>query len=124
MKSVIIPYAISFMPLVLMLSAWAGASHLRRTRPLHPFALTLLTIVTVVAVVPACSYVYFEFHPVHLPPWESPEVRLLGWMFLLGPLCMLLGLLAFRKEPRWLFWVLELASFWLFGIGVLAAAAY
>jgi hypothetical protein len=67
---------------------------------------------------------YFEFHPVYLPPWESPEIRLLGWFFLLGPACMSLGFLAFRKEPRWLFCVLEIASLWLFGIGVLAVAAY
>ena len=97
---------------------------MRRTEPLHPFAFTLLAIVTAVAAIPAASFIYFEFRPVHLPPWKSPEIALLAWFFFIGPICMLLGFLAFRREPKWLFWVLVTASFWLFGIGVLAMAAY
>jgi hypothetical protein len=67
---------------------------------LHPFALALLAIVTVVAAIPACSFVYFELHPVHLPPWKSPEISLLAWLFLIGPVCMLLGYLAFRPKQK------------------------
>jgi hypothetical protein len=124
MRNAFVPYAISFMPLLLAVSGWVGTYRLRRTNPLHPFALFFLAIVSVLAAVPAGSYVYFEFHPIHLPPWQSPEIRLLSWFFFLGPVGMLLGVLAFRNEPKWLFWVLEITSFWLFGIGVLAVAAY
>jgi hypothetical protein len=87
-------------------------------------AFTLLAVVTAFATVPAGSFIYFQLRPVHLPPWQSPEVALFGWFFLLGPFCMVLVFLAFRKEPKWLFWVIEVASFWLTGLGVLAVMAY
>jgi hypothetical protein len=120
----LVPSLISFMPLIVTLSGWIKAYRSRRVESLHPFALVLLAFVTAFAVVPACSFVYFRLSPVHLPPWQNPEVALLGWFFLLGPFCMVLGFLAFRKEPKWLFWVLEVASVWLTGLGLLAVAAY
>jgi hypothetical protein len=81
-------------------------------------------MITVTAAVPAGAFVYYALRPVNLPPWEDPQVRLIGWFLLLGPFCMILSFLAFRKEPKWLFWVLEVASFWLTGLGFLAVAAY
>jgi hypothetical protein len=86
--------------------------------------LTLLTVITAFAAVAAGSFIYFRLRPVHVPPWQNPEVTFLAWFFLLGPGCMVLGFLAFRKEPKWLFWVLEVASLWLTVLGFLAGAAY
>ena len=124
MKDVLIPCLISFVPLIVTVSGCAKAYRARRVEALHPFAFTLLAIVTAFAAVPAGSFIYFRLRPVHLPPWQNPEVAFLAWFFLFGPFCMILGFLAFRKEPKWLFWVLEVASFWLTGLGFLAVAAY
>lgn len=84
----------------------------------------LLAFVTALAVVAASSFVYFELRPEHLPPWQSTEVVLFGWFLILGPASVLLSFLALRKNPMWLFWVLEVASVWLTGLGVLAAMAF
>lgn len=121
---VLVPFLVNFMPLIVTLSGWVRAYRARRGESLHPFAFTLLAIVTALAALPAGSFIYFELRPIHLPPWQSPEVALLGWFSLLGPFCIVLGFLAFRQEPRWLFWVLEVASLWLTGLGVLAVVAF
>jgi len=124
MTHAVVPYVVSFTPLLLSLSGWLATLRVRRTGAMHAFASILLGIVTLATAVPAGSFIYFEFHPVHLPPWKSPEIALLAKLVVIGPGCMLLAGLAFRREPKWLFWILELASFWLFGIGVLAIGAY
>ena len=123
--NVLVPYLVNFMPLIVTVSGWVRAYRASRFRPLHPFAFALLAIVTAGAAVPASSFIYFdELKPVHLPPWQDPLVLLYGWFCLFGPFCVILGFLAFRNEPKWLFWVLELASLWLTGLGVLAVMAY
>jgi hypothetical protein len=124
MTDMLVPCLISFGPLIVTVSGWAKAYRARRIEPLHPFAFTLLAVITAFAAVPAGSFIYFRMRPVHLPPWQNPEVTFLAWFFLLGPFCVVLGFLAFRNEPKWLFWVLEVASFWLTGLGFLAVAAY
>jgi hypothetical protein len=124
MTRLLVPCLISFGPLIVTVSGWAKVYRARRIEPLHSFSLTLLAVITALTAVPAGSFIYFRLRPVHLPPWQNPEVTLLAWFFLLGPFCMVLGFLAFRNEPKWLFWVLEVASFWLTGLGLLAVAAY
>jgi hypothetical protein len=124
MEDMLVPCLISFGPLFVTLSGWAKAYRARRIQPLHPFASTLLAVITAFAAVPSGSFIYFRLRPVHLPPWQNPEVTFVAWFFLLGPFCMVFGLLAFRNEPKWLFWVVEAASIWLTGIGFLAVAAY
>jgi len=73
MASALVPYLITFTPLIMMLSGWARAYRKHNTEPLHPFAFTLLAIVTALATIAAASFVYFELRPVHLPPWQSPK---------------------------------------------------
>jgi len=125
MRGMLVPSLISFAPLVVTLSGCAAAAYrARHGRTLHPFAFTLLAVVTAFAAVPAGSFIYFRLRPVHLPPWQNPEVSFLAWFFLVGPFCVVLGFLAFRREPKWLFWLLEVTSFWLTGIGLLALSAY
>jgi len=124
MRDMLVPCLISFGPLIITVSGWAKAYRVRRVEPLHPFALTLLAVITALAAVPAGSFIYFRLRPVHLPPWQNPEVTFLAWFFLLGLFCLVCSFLAFRMEPKWLFWVLGTASFWLTGIGFIAVAAY
>jgi|SRR5579864_6546665 len=121
---ILIPSLINFMPLIITVSGWVNAYRARQVESLHPFALTLLSVITAISAVPAGAFVYYALRPVHLAPWKDPQVLLIGWLFLLGPFCIILSFLAFRKEPKWLFWVLEVASFWLTGLGFLAVAAY
>jgi hypothetical protein len=121
---ILIPSLINFMPLIVTVSGWVKAYRARRVESLHPFAFTLLSVITAIAAVPAGAFVYYALRPVHLPPWRDPQVLLIGPLFLLGPFCIILSFLAFRKEPKWLFWALEVASFWLTGLGFLAVAAY
>jgi hypothetical protein len=121
---ILIPSLINFMPLIVTVSGWVKAYRARRVESLHPFAFTLLSVIPAIAAVPAGAFVYYALRPVHLPPWKDPQVLLIGWLFLLGPFCIIRSFLAFRKEPKWLFWMLEVASFWLTGLGFLAVAAY
>jgi hypothetical protein len=124
MIKIALPWLVNFMPLIVAAWGWFAVWRIRRSQPVHPFAWTLLGVVTVLAGVAGGSFVYFAYKPVSGPPWESPQIALLGWFFLLGPACMLLGGLAYRREPKWLFWIVELSSFGLFGLGVLASLAY
>ena len=120
MTGIFLSHLIFFTPLIVTASGWLRA-YRKHSEPLHPFALTLLIAVTGLAIVAAVSFVYFDFNPVHLPPWESPEVRLFGWFLILGPAStMAVSFLALGNKPKWLFWVLEIASLWLTGLGLLA----
>jgi hypothetical protein len=109
---------------IVTISGWVKVYRTRRMQPLHPFAFTLLTVVSMLAAVPACAFIYFNWNYVYRPPWEDPIVLLHGWFCLLGPFSMVLGFLAFRNEPKWLFWVLEPVSIWLTALGVMAVIAY
>ena len=124
MIGVLLSYLIKFMPLILTVAGWAKVYRARRREPLHPFALTLLSFVTAFAAVEAGAFIYFDLKPVHLPPWESPEVAFFSWFFLSSLSCVALSFLAFRREPKWLFWVLGASSFWLTGLGFLVAMSY
>ena len=72
----------------------------------------------------AGSFLYFELRPENLPPWKSTEVTLFGWFLILGPASVLVSFLSLPEDPGWLFWVLEVASVWLTGLGFLAAMAF
>ena len=122
--NVLVPYLVNFMPLIVTGSGWVKAYRARRIQFVHPFAFSLLAIVTGFAAVPACAFIHFDWNYVYRPPWEDPLVLLYRWFCLVGPFSMVLGFLAFRKEPKWLFWVLEVASLWLTGLGVMSAMAY
>jgi hypothetical protein len=124
MRGVLISYLIKFMPLVIAGTGWAKAYRARKLEPLHPFAVSLLAVVTVFVAVEAGAFIFFESRPINLPPWESPEVPFFARFFLIGLFFIALSFLAFRMEPRWLFWVLGAASFWATGVGFLVAMAY
>jgi len=121
---ILIRSLMNFMPLIVTVSGWVKAYRARRVESLHAFAFTLLSVITAIAAVPAGAFVYYSLRPVDLPPWKDPEVLLISRLFLLGPFCIILSFLALRMEPKWLFWVLEMASFWLTVLGFLAVAAY
>lgn len=124
MIGLLVSYLIKFVPLILTGVGWVKAYQARRHEPLHPFAVALLSVVTAFAAVEAGAFIYFDLKPAHLPPWESPEVAFFAWFFLFSLLCGVLSFLAFRMEPKWLFWVLGAASFWLTGVGFLVAMSY
>jgi hypothetical protein len=123
MIGVFVSHLIFFTPLIVTIAGWIRA-YRKDSEPLHPFALTLLIGVTGVAAFAAASFVYFDFNPVHLPPWQSPEVRLFAWIFILGLASMALSFLALGNKPKWLFWILGIASLWMTVLGLLAASAY
>jgi hypothetical protein len=119
-----VAHVVVLAPLIVTGSVCLQVYRARGTRLLNPFGLALLVIITAFAAMAAGSFLYFDFKPAHLPPWESPEVLLLGLFVLVGPLCMITSFLTFGKQPKWLFWVLEFASAWLTAVGLLAASAY
>lgn len=121
MAGVLVRYLITFMPLIITLSGWATAYRRRHTEPLHPLAITLLGVVTALATIAAASSVYFTLRPVLVPAFESPDVSLFLWFLVLGPICAAVSFLVGVRAPEWLAWVLGVASFWLTGLGVLAA---
>jgi hypothetical protein len=122
--NVIVPYLLNFMPLIVTGSGWVKAYRTRREQSLHPFAFALLAVITVFSIIPASAFIYFDWNPIYRPPWKDPLVLLYAWFCLLGPFSMILGFLAFRNEPKWLFWVLEFASVWLTALGTMALSAY
>jgi len=123
MTRVLVRHVIALMPLIVALSGWVGAYRKRRSEPLCPSAFALLAFVTALAVVAAGSFVYFELRPEYLPAFESTQVRLFLWFLILGPACILIGFGTLGKEPKWLFWVLEVASVWMTALGLLAVYA-
>ena len=83
---ILIPSLINFMPLIITVSGWVKAYRTRQRESRHLFALTLLAVITAIAAVPATAFVYYLLRPVNLPPWQDPQVFLIAWLFLLGPL--------------------------------------
>jgi len=124
MAGILVRYLIFFMPLIVTLSGWATAYRRRHTEPLHPLANTLLAVVTALATVAAATFLYFTLRPALLPAFESPDVSLFLWFLVLGPICAAVSFLVGLRAPEWLAWVLGVASFWLTGLGVLAALAF
>jgi hypothetical protein len=107
----------------LLLSLWAG-DRLYRSRPAETpqfSSVAALAIVTALSAFAAGTVVYFAFRPLpsSVPPWESPEVLSIGSLFLLAPIGIISGFIAMRKSaPSWLCWVVEIASIYLFLLGL------
>jgi len=80
--------------------------------------LIALITATVLASLAAGAFVYFEFPPDNLLPWESPETGLFAWFFLLSPVAMIFGYLASKRgAPRWLNWIVLAVLIWLWLLG-------
>ena len=83
-------YMLTCGPLLLTIVAWLRLYVGRR----WPSALALLAlgIVSANAVLAAGTFLYYELRSLsHLPPWEGPEILLLGLLILLAPIGMVLG---------------------------------
>lgn len=87
--------------------------------------LIALCIVTTNAIYGAGTFLYYESGPPsHLPPWNDPEILDLGLLFLLAPVGMILGgVSAFTGSPKWLTYIIEIASLPLLAVGVMAGSA-
>lgn len=113
-------------PLVLMLAAWTKLYRARRQQWPDAFALLTLGIVSANSVFAAGTFLYYEFKaPAHfLPPWEDPATLQIGLLSLLAPVGMVLGAVAgVHGAPKWLVWVVEIASLPLFLVGFMAAVS-
>lgn len=112
------------LPFVAVLGAWLGVYWTRRTQPLHPPSLIALLVLTANAALAAGAFAYYKLRPApSLPPWQDPEILTFAWLFLLAPVGIVFGFLAFRSSARWLFWLVEIVSVWLFFVGCLAGLA-
>lgn len=112
-------------PLVLALAAWLGVLlTLRRNRP-RPIALAALGIVTINALWACGTFLrYGSKPPPYLPPWHDPEILNFGFLLLPALVGVGLGFVAARSgAPKWLVWVMEIASAPLIVIGFFAVAA-
>lgn len=112
-------------PSVLTLAAWIRLYWTRQRQRPHPIALIALGIVSANALLAAGTFLYYKFRPsVFLAPWQDPEILTLGWLFLLAPIGMIVGLFAAaRRAPKWLIFIVEIASVPLLVIGFMAVAA-
>lgn len=119
-----IKFLITYLPLVAVLWAWLRVYRRRHTQPVNPPSFIALVIVTANAVLAAGTFVYYRFRAIRsLPPWQDPEILMLALLFFLAPIGMLFGFLAFRRGEKWLVWLVEITSIWLFLIGCLAGLA-
>ena len=90
------------------------------------FPLIALSVVSLNAAFAAGSFLYYHFRPPSssLPPWEDPQILTFSLFFFFAPIGMILGLIAAaRGGPKWLTWLVEVASVPLFLIGLMAGAA-
>lgn len=115
-------YLLTFGPLVLTIVAWVALLTKSRWRVASTDALLALCVVTISAVLSSCTVAYYAIRPLpFLPPWQDPEIMNLGLLFLFAPISMLLVFLAlFRGAAKWLVAIVEIASFPLFVIGLIA----
>jgi hypothetical protein len=121
-----IAYLLTCGPIVVTVPAWVKLYRARLQQWPRALTLTTLGIVTANAGLAAGTYLYFESRPRSgfLPPWQDPETLQLGMLFLLAPVGMILGAVAgARGAPKWLVWIVEIASLPLLVVGFFAAAA-
>lgn len=119
-----IGYLLTCGPIVLTVPAWVKLYWARMQQ--WPRALTIITlaVVTANAGLAAGTYLFFESRPPSgfLPPWRDPETLQLGMLFLFAPVGMILGAVAgARGAPKWLVWIVEIASLPLLVVGFFAA---
>jgi hypothetical protein len=118
----LIPYLFTCGPFLLALAAWTKLC--RAPRWPKPIALGALCVVTANAILAAGVFLYYDFKPSPLPPWQNPQTLTLSLLFLLAPIGMIVGLVAaFQGAPKWLICVVEIASVPLLLVGVMAGNA-
>jgi hypothetical protein len=114
-------------PFVLTLAAWMKLYLARQRQSPQPLALALvaLSIVSANGALAAGTFSYYQLKPPsQLPPWQDPEILQLGLLGLLAPVGMILGVVAgIHGAPKWLIWIVEIASVPLFVVGVMAGSA-
>ena len=112
-------------PFFLMLAAWASVFSGRRQR-LGAAVLTALCVTSANAAFSAGLFLYYHCKPPSpvLPPWQDPEVLSFGLLCLFAPAGMILGFAAaLRGAPKWLIFILEIASVPMLVVGLFASAA-
>jgi hypothetical protein len=120
----LIPYLLTCGPFVLTLAAWTKLYRARQPEWPRPIALIALGIVSANAALAAGTFLYYDFRPPPLPPWQNPQTLTLGLLFLLAPIGMIVGFVAaVRGAPKWLICLVEVASVPLLVVGFLATAA-
>ena len=118
-------YILTCGPLLLTLVAWMRLYWTPRDQR-HALALLALGIASANSALACGTFLYYELRrPSHfLPPWQDPEILQLGFLFLLAPMGMILGVVAgVRGAPKWLIGIVELASLPLFVVGIMAGSA-
>ena len=116
------PYLLTCGPFVLALAAWTKLYWARQWP--RPIALVALGIVSANAALAAGTFLYYDFSPSPLPPWQNPQILTLGLLFLLAPIGMIVGFVAaIRGAPKWLICIVEIASVPLLVVGVMASNA-
>ena len=121
-----IAYLLTCGPIIVTVPAWVKLYRARLQQWPRALTLTTLGIVTANSGLAAGTYLYFESRPRFgfLPPWQDPEILQLGMLFLFAPVGMILGAVAgARGAPKWLVWIVEIASLPLLVVGFFAAAA-
>ena len=120
----LIPHMFSCELLAITIAAWARL-YQRRQGPQHALGLVAFGMVTANAVFAAATFLFYQFRPPsHLPPWQEPEILSLGFLFLLAPIGMILGIVAgVREASMWMICVVEIAWLPLFAVGLMAGAA-
>jgi len=100
----LIPYILTCGPLLLTLAAWMRLYWAPRNQR-HALPLLALGIANANAALACGTFLYYELRPSFhfLPPWQDPEILQLGWLFLLAPIGMILGVVALvQGAPKWL----------------------
>jgi hypothetical protein len=120
-------YLLTCGPLLLTLGAWVKLYWARQRQWPDAFALLALGIVSANAAFAAGTFLYYQFRPVPswVPPWKDPQILTLGLLSVLGPIGMILGVVAgvLFGAPKWLICIVEIGSLLLFVIGDLAGVA-
>jgi len=118
----LIPYLLTCGPFALALAAWTRLYWARQLP--RPIALIALGTVSANAALAAGTFLYYDFRPSPLPPWQNPQILTLGLLFLLAPIGMIIGFVAaVRGAPKWLTCIVEIASVPLLVVGVMASNA-
>ena len=110
-------------PLVLTLAAWLRVYWTRRQERPHAFGVLALGVASANAALAAGTFLYHELRPPShfVPPWQDPETLQLAMLSLFAPVAMILGVVAvIVGAPKWLIGIVEIASFPLFVVGIMA----
>ena len=118
-------YILTCGPFVLTLATWLRLYWAPRDQR-HALALLALGIASANATLACGTLLYYELRPLShfLPSWQDPEILDLGFLFLLAPIAMGLGVVAgICGAPKWLIGIVEVASLPLFIVGIMAGSS-